>query len=461
MLSETHSLLGEVLHVYPVGDTPKETDQGFAKRLHIHNNALTAPPEVQAIDSDEPSRWLFVLGDQDYTVQLGKYGRFSRRFLNILMRKLHETLEAGRSPTLVAPAKVIESVRKRSPAADSIELLSHCDYHTFQSLLTDAEYVFYWNAVSFTCIQRTLSGKPWFTFDDGHLLRGMNADYARRITQWFYRDAEPPRLDIRDELTIDGLQQARKDYLRSAWLLRDGLLSTHDSAALLDAWDPLARKTVAQIFDIVIALGKVVAAAQLDGNTVVDAGLLGRPKADIRAAVTKLLERDIGDELQFVRSAVMTLPFFQPDVGDGRYALDSPGPDGKPWRAIVQAELYEIENDLFAPPGQKMVAESLDIVKELGQVVSAAQLDGNTVVDTNLLAHPKDDIKNAVANLLDPAADIGDEADFVRSSVMTLAFFQPGVGSGRHTLDSPGPDGKPWRETVQAEMVQIESGLLK
>ncbi len=468
LLADTHDVLGDMLHVYPVGDTPNEMDTGFDKRLHIHNDALASLAEIdtETNTSGKPSRWLFVLGDQDYTVQLGKYGRFSRKFPNLLMSKLHETLEAGRLPTLVAPTRVIDMVRKRSPAADSIDLLSHCDYHTFQRLLAESQYVFYWNAVSFTCIQRTLTGRPWFTFDDGHLLRGMNSDYNNRITEWFYREAKPPYLDIRKELTTEGLQQSRMAYMKNAWQIRDGLLSTHDAAFLLEAWEPLARKTVTEIFDIVIELGEVVARAGLDGNTVVDESLLSHPKSVIRTAANRLLERDIGDEFEYVCSSVMTLPFFQPGLGEARLTLDAPGPEGKPWRETVQAELIELENNLLKPlaPNRNTqatldpVTKTLDIVVELGRAASNEQLDGNTVVDISLLSHTKSEIKAAVADLLE--RDIGEREDFVRSVITTLPFFQSGVGNARHTLDSPDPNGEPWRETVQAELREIDRTLL-
>ena len=158
----------------------------------------------------------------------------------ILLRKLHETLETGRVPTLIAPAKVIESMRKHSHVADSIELLAHCDYSHFQSLLTDAEYVFLLECRFFSpAFSETLTGKPWFTFDDGHLLRGMNADYASRIFDWFYRGNDPPRLDINSTLTCDSLQQANQQYLESAHRVLHGLLASHDPQSLVSALEKM------------------------------------------------------------------------------------------------------------------------------------------------------------------------------------------------------------------------------
>ncbi len=352
LLGQMHRILNGVLHVYPCGDSPTESDSTHAKRLHFHNSAFRSQPVDEqpastAAINPGPQKWLFVLGDQDYTVQLGKYGRLSRKFRKILLAKLHETLEAGRVPTLIAPTRVIEAVRKHSRAADAMELLGHCDYHKFQSLLVQSEYVFYWNAVSFSCILRTLSGKPWFTFDDGHLLRGMNTDYAKRIFAWFYQGGNPPRLDIECSLTCDRLLQETKQYLKSAWRIQQALLAAPDVPSVLSALLPENAKpespaSALEAFDILQQLGEAISSNELDGSFVVDSAHLAHPKNAIRSAVMVLLEQGTGEQVEFARSAAPTLAFFQRDVGKGRHAIDSPGPDGKLWRVAVEAEMLEI-----------------------------------------------------------------------------------------------------------------------
>ena len=97
-------------------------------------------------------------------------------------------------------------------------------------------------------------------------------------------------------------------------------------------------------------------------------------------------------------------------------------------------------------------------VGHTGDLIKVQLVDQRAVVDEQLLPHTKEDIRFAVQDLLKQG--IGQEDAFVRSAVMTLPFFQPGVGDERCTLDSLGPGGKPWRETVQAEMQQIKANLL-
>ncbi len=239
LFSELQLLLEGILHVYPCGESAAAGEPGFGKRLHFHNNAFASQPvgdkSMFTHEADHDSqRWLFVLGDLDYSIQLGKYGH---KFPLILTCKLHDTLEAGRVPTVIAPIQLIEEVRKHSPVAHAMELVGHCEYSQFQSLLLDAEYVFYWNAASFSCIPRTLSGKPWFTFDDGHLLKGLSADYAKRLFEWFYRDEQPPYLDIGNTLSSEAMQDAMQQYLPSAQRIRQGLLASSNPQDLLSAMD--------------------------------------------------------------------------------------------------------------------------------------------------------------------------------------------------------------------------------
>ncbi len=483
-LGAMHRMLQGVLHVYPCGESPKETDQDYGARLHFHNPAIFlqsghAPAATTPSTRLEQQRWLFVLGNEDYAVQEAKYGRAlresSRKFRIVLLRKLHETLEAGRVPTLIAPASVVDAVRKHSHAADAMELLPHCEYSRFQSLLRDAEYVFYWNAVSFSCILRTLTDKPWFTFDDGHLLRGMNDAYARRIHEWFYRGDEPPRLDINSTLTIDALQQAKKRNMISSWRVRHGLLSSPTPEALFSALEPeqvmREANALVEAFAMVQRLGGIVSANGLDGSFVVDTELLDYPKSDIQGAITLLLERGAAEQSEFARLSAPTLAFFQPGVGAKRQPIDSPGPDGEPWRAAVEADMVAITRDILAAqspssgPGavrtaeeEQALAEAFGIAQRLGEIVAANKLDGSLVVDTALLDHPKSVIQDAIALLLESGAE--NQAEFARLAAPTMAFFQPGVDASGQAMDSPGPDGKPWRAAVEAEMIAITRDLL-
>ena len=240
LLSEMHGHLQETPHVYPLGVPHSEDDDSTRNRLYFHNPAFlsqvgSASTQLGGAvpDGESQSRWLFVLGDQDYTVQEGRYG--NRKFRKLLIQKLHETLEAGRVPTLIAKLKVINWVRRESPVADAMELLTHCDFSQFQRLLKDSEYVFYWNAASFSSLLRTMQGKPWFTFDDGHLLRGMSPEYATRVAEWVYKGCQPPHLDIATPMTCQSLQRATADYLKSTLQIQQGLLGSSDPQALLAA----------------------------------------------------------------------------------------------------------------------------------------------------------------------------------------------------------------------------------
>jgi hypothetical protein len=105
LLGEMHHVLNETLHVCPCGKSPTETYRRSGRRLHFHNAAFSSHTKIDSTASTPTAahgsqRWLFVLGDRDYTVQLGKYGGILPKFRKILIRKLHETLKAGRVPIL-------------------------------------------------------------------------------------------------------------------------------------------------------------------------------------------------------------------------------------------------------------------------------------------------------------------------------------------------------------------------
>lgn len=244
LLTETHTTLSKVPHVYPLGAPPPEVDRSLGARLCFHNSEFFSHFGGNQVGSSDvasaavkSSRWLFVLGSEDYAAQTKH--RSQEAFCGILIRMLAETLQAGRAPTLIAPAALIDSIRKQSaiqkqsPPSNSIELLPHCEYSQFMSLLRDAEYVFYWNAVSFSALLRTLGGKPWFTFDSGHLINTMNPEYVARITKWFYLDGELPRLAMSDTLTCESLQQAARHYEVRSRRIREALLASSDPQSLL------------------------------------------------------------------------------------------------------------------------------------------------------------------------------------------------------------------------------------
>jgi hypothetical protein len=65
--------------------------------------------------------------------------------------------------------------------------------------LLDAEYVFYWNAFSFSLFLRLSQGRPAFFFDPGHLPRVIKPYYAL-AKRLYYDTWSPPYLDQRRHL---------------------------------------------------------------------------------------------------------------------------------------------------------------------------------------------------------------------------------------------------------------------
>jgi hypothetical protein len=101
---------------------------------------------------------------------------------------------------LIAPAEMIEALGRRLPTIEGVDLLAHCSFNQFTSLLLSAEHAFYWNVLSHSLLIRLFNGLPTVVFDRGHLIRNVPAMYPR-VVQWYYQGWEPPLIDHREPLT--------------------------------------------------------------------------------------------------------------------------------------------------------------------------------------------------------------------------------------------------------------------
>jgi hypothetical protein len=101
---------------------------------------------------------------------------------------------------------------------------------------------------------------------------------------------------------------------------------------------------------------------------------------------------------------------------------------------------------------------TMSVLEEFLDVMTKTKLDGNTVVDTARLPHPKDSIIAAIILNLKSHKDDANQTS-LRTAGHSLAFFQAGVGDDGPTLDDKAPDGQIWRDIVQADMKSIALSL--
>lgn len=203
--------LEAVTHLYPTA-TPDCDDQ--IQRLAFFNPTIiradTGAPSAGGLDPRP--RWLFVLSLADVHVQRVLVGL--REFIARLLGILRQAQDANRRPTLIAPSWLVQRLPSALP--DSVEVLSSCPFADFERRLLDAEYVFYWNAFSFSLATRVANELPIFFFDRGHLARTIKPyyDIARSC---HFGGWEPTYLDQRQPLdprTLAELGEKQKPALR-------------------------------------------------------------------------------------------------------------------------------------------------------------------------------------------------------------------------------------------------------
>lgn len=152
--------------------------------------------------ADRP-RWVFVLSNEDYGVQLGRVG--AGRFEALLRARLVDAAGAGRQPVLVAPDRCVEHFQHAG--VETLLLLPFAPFNVFMALLLDAEYAFYWNVFSNSFPVRGINRRPVLFFDRGHMEQAIPALYTAGVARYF-AGTEPPCLDLRAPLDVPSLETA-------------------------------------------------------------------------------------------------------------------------------------------------------------------------------------------------------------------------------------------------------------
>jgi tetratricopeptide (TPR) repeat protein len=214
--------LRNTFHLYPTycDVLEREAAQTDVRNIAFFNEKIvrSAPrlPATTGASHGEAGKphWLFVLASADYDAQLlFEGGRWV--FVDTVARKLLETVAAGRHPILIAPGKFVEMLIARMPTSEGIDILSHCAFTRFISLLLSAECAFYWNVVSHSLLIRLYNKLPVVLFDRGHLVRVASGIY-HRVVSWYYQGWEPPFRDHRERLTLETVAGWTDEYRQQA-----------------------------------------------------------------------------------------------------------------------------------------------------------------------------------------------------------------------------------------------------
>jgi hypothetical protein len=223
--------LDDVIHVYPT--SIPEHDDGIT-RVSFFNPAIlraATVPDAQAPRDPRGGspRWLFVLSDSDLHVQTVRVGL--PEFLENLLGMLRHAAAEKKQAALIAPSAIVQRLRYAVP--EGVELLSWRPLDEFERRVLDAEYVFYWNAFSFSQLARIANELPFFVFDQGHFARTLTPYYeiarACHLGGWQLKYLDQRQLF--SPYVLAHLAKAQKPEMRA---LRERWLLSPSPDALVD-----------------------------------------------------------------------------------------------------------------------------------------------------------------------------------------------------------------------------------
>lgn len=226
---QVSEILADVPHVYPAAVGALE---GTSPRLRFYNPAYIRGDRGALEGGARPQRWLFVLAQYDLHYQEEKYGR--ERFVDLVAGRLGEALAAGKQPTFIGPAAMVDALSARFPAGSGVTLLGRCAFAEFDRRLFDAEVAFYWQIFSTSAFVRLWNGLPVFSFDAGHTAHFSSALREAGLEHYFMGES-PRYLDIERPLDPLAIAASREGFLESARRAAARLAGLPTPRAMADA----------------------------------------------------------------------------------------------------------------------------------------------------------------------------------------------------------------------------------
>lgn len=196
-------LLAPLPHIY---SGPPDAFYG-TRKLGFHHPDREATPERAslylmqqgAVPGTGPV-WLYVLSNEDYGIQVQHFG--ATAFHNILGARLHDARAAGARPVLIAPQACIDGAHAVGATATAF---GYCGRALFTALSLAAQYVFYWNMLSHSLLQRLAHRLPLFFFDYGHMMTAAPPLFALARASYLKHGALAP-MDV--TVALDAMRLA-------------------------------------------------------------------------------------------------------------------------------------------------------------------------------------------------------------------------------------------------------------
>jgi len=142
--------------------------------------------------------WFFFLSTVEYDKLCSLSGADGA--LQLISSRIADAGRNGRTAVLVAPQHCIQGLERSGMQNTGVcWLFSHCGFELFRAFMWCAEYVFSWNALSFSVLERVYNGRAVFFFDRGHFHDLLPSLHQHVAARW-YRGCELPLLDPRQPL---------------------------------------------------------------------------------------------------------------------------------------------------------------------------------------------------------------------------------------------------------------------
>jgi tetratricopeptide (TPR) repeat protein len=230
-LTRCEEILRGAEHLYPAFCDPQGGRQypTDARNLSFFNPALLCPPAGEEDEGRRP-HWLFILSQADYEAQVLVEGL---AFIDLVADRIIDALAAGRHPIMIGPRELIDSLGDRLPTAEGVDLLHYCPFRQLVALSLSAEYAFYWNVLSHSILIRLFNGRPNVVFDQGHLIRNVNAVHER-VVNWYYQGWETPFTDQEAPMTLESVEDGCRSFREAAGDLQDRFARAPSPAQMID-----------------------------------------------------------------------------------------------------------------------------------------------------------------------------------------------------------------------------------
>ena len=187
-MSFLNNYLSELPHIY--GFSCKNE---FQNTYSFYNKKYCKTQKIEDTEIVEKDNWLFVLGELDFNLLLGRH---EKNFVTNLVARLQEISKNPNNVIrCVFPLRLVMILRDFLPPTDNIHILNFTSLRNFESLISISDVVFYWNVFSNSILMCYYYDVPFLCFEKGHIA-DLSPDLFKHMSEGIYRNGTPEFVDF-------------------------------------------------------------------------------------------------------------------------------------------------------------------------------------------------------------------------------------------------------------------------